>query len=126
MAKRDDWRKAMDGARRDADDIRKPGMCDRMSGGRSPSRNWTVPGEGSGGYNQFTLRPSTVLLLVSRVAPGRPLTVLGLRFYRRLLARFTPVCPQPVSCSRYTLDAVHRFGARRGLRLGAARVRACG
>jgi membrane protein insertion efficiency factor YidD len=75
------------------------------------------------------LRVSTVLLVAAAVVPARGaggLVRAALRGYQRWLSRFTPACPSTPSCSAYALAAVGRHGARRGLRLAAARVRDCG
>lgn len=75
------------------------------------------------------LRVSPLLLLAAAVVPARGASGLvraALRGYQRWLSRFTPNCPSTPSCSAYALAAVARHGARRGLRLAAARVRACG
>lgn len=67
----------------------------------------------------------TVTALVLPASAGGP--VVGLiRFYRRLLTRFTPPCPSTPSCSAYALAAVRDLGARRGLVAAANRLRACG
>ena len=74
------------------------------------------------------LRLSALLTLAAVVLPassGGP--VVGLiRFYRRLLTRFTRPCPSTPSCSAYALAAVRDLGARRGLVAAADRLRACG
>jgi len=75
------------------------------------------------------LRVSTVLLVAAAVVPARGaggLVRAALRGYQRWLSRFTPACPSTPSCSAYALAAVARHGARRGLRLAAARVHTCG
>jgi hypothetical protein len=75
------------------------------------------------------LRVSPLLLVAAAVVPARGaggLVRASLRGYQRWLSRFTPACPSTPSCSAYALAAVGRHGARRGLRLAAARVRACG
>ena len=54
--------------------------------------------------------------------------VAGLiRFYRRYLSRLKgrPCCRFYPTCSRYTLEAVERFGAVRGLWLGFWRILRC-
>jgi putative component of membrane protein insertase Oxa1/YidC/SpoIIIJ protein YidD len=67
----------------------------------------------------------TVAALVLPASAGGP--VVGLiRFYRRLLTRFTRPCPSTPSCSAYALAAVQDLGARRGLVAAADRLRACG
>jgi hypothetical protein len=75
------------------------------------------------------LRVSPLLLLAAAVVPASGASGLvraALLGYQRWLSRFTPTCPSTPSCSAYALAAVARHGARRGLRLAAARVRACG
>ena len=109
------------------DSVRSCGSgCARLGRGRS--------GGGDGcscdGPCDFTLlRVSPLLLLAAAVVPVRGATGLvwaALLGYQRWLSRFTPACPSTPSCSAYALAAVSRHGARRGLRLAAARVRACG
>jgi hypothetical protein len=96
------------------------------------SRSGGSGGDGcscDGPCDLFLLRVSPLLVLAAAVVPARGTTGLvrvALRGYQRWLSRFTPVCPSTPSCSAYALDAVARHGARRGLRLAAARVRACG
>ncbi|RJQ72361.1 membrane protein insertion efficiency factor YidD [Pseudonocardiaceae bacterium YIM PH 21723] len=126
MAKKnEDWRKAMRAARKDSGG-------DRYTRGRWCDSSTSGSGGNSGdasGASFFRLRPSDALLLASRVLRGRLGTLIavsGIRGYQRLLTRFTGECPETVSCSAYTLDAVNRLGAHRGLRLGALRLRACG
>jgi putative component of membrane protein insertase Oxa1/YidC/SpoIIIJ protein YidD len=75
------------------------------------------------------LRVSPLLLLAAAVVPARGaggLVRAALIGYQRWLSRFTPACPSAPSCSAYAVAAVARHGSRRGLRLAAARVRACG
>jgi hypothetical protein len=75
------------------------------------------------------LRVSPLLLVAAAVVPAQGASGLvraALLGYQRWLSRFTPTCPSTPSCSAYALAAVARHGARRGLRLAAARVRACG
>jgi hypothetical protein len=101
--------------------------CARLGRGRG--------GGGGDGCNcdgpcDFTLlRVSPLLLLAAAVVPARGaggLVRAALLGYQRWLSRFTPACPSTPSCSAYAVTAVARHGARRGLRLAAARVRACG
>jgi len=66
----------------------------------------------------------TVAALLLPASAGVPVAA-AIRFYRRLLTRFTPACPSTPSCSAYALDAVQRLGVRRGLAAAAARVCAC-
>jgi putative component of membrane protein insertase Oxa1/YidC/SpoIIIJ protein YidD len=46
--------------------------------------------------------------------------------YRRWLTRYTPKCPDPVSCSAYGVWAVRTFGATVGLELALEKVKQCG
>lgn len=74
------------------------------------------------------LRLSTLLLVAAAVLPntgGTALVSRAIAAYQRLLSRFTAVCPSTPSCSAYAASVVREFGARRGLRAAAARVRAC-
>ncbi|MCP3801830.1 membrane protein insertion efficiency factor YidD [Allokutzneria sp. A3M-2-11 16] len=101
-------------------------------GGGSDGGGGGGDGGGGGGGGNFTLlpRPSALLMAASRLvgdgAASRRFALGALRGYQALLSRFTVACPQPVSCSAFAVDAVHRHGGRSGLRLAAARVTACG
>ena len=54
------------------------------------------------------------------------LLLAGVRFYQVVLAPLTfSVCKFYPSCSRYATEAIARHGARRGLRLAAARLWRC-
>jgi putative membrane protein insertion efficiency factor len=69
---------------------------------------------------------STAMLLVGRVGPADRAVVAAIRGYRRGISPRIPVrCRYEPSCSTYGLEAVQRYGARRGLRLTAARLRRC-
>ena len=59
--------------------------------------------------------------LPARIAAGL------IRFYQRHLSRLKgrPCCRFYPTCSRYTLEAVERFGAVRGLWLGMLRILRC-
>lgn len=99
--------------------------CGRLGRGRGGGDG----GCGCDGPCDLTLlRVSTVLLVAAAVVPARGggLVRAALRGYQRWLTRFTPACPSTPSCSAFALAAVGRHGARRGLRLAAARVEACG
>jgi putative component of membrane protein insertase Oxa1/YidC/SpoIIIJ protein YidD len=83
--------------------------------------------DGPGGCTLLGIGP--LLLVAAAVVPARGargLVRASMRGYQRWLSRFTPACPSTPSCSAYALAAVGRHGARRGLRLAAARVRNCG
>ena len=50
----------------------------------------------------------------------------AIRFYRRGISPLKPpVCRFEPTCSAYTLEAVERYGAARGLWLGAKRILRC-
>jgi putative component of membrane protein insertase Oxa1/YidC/SpoIIIJ protein YidD len=83
--------------------------------------------DGPGGCTLLGVSP--LLVAAAAVVPARGaggLVQAALRGYRRWLSRFTPTCPSTPNCSAYAASAVARHGARRGLRLAAARVRGCG
>ncbi len=54
------------------------------------------------------------------------LILAGLWVYRRWLTRYTPRCPDPVSCSEYGVWAVRTYGVTLGLELALEKVRNCG
>ena len=60
------------------------------------------------------------------VLPSR-LVIGMIRFYQRHLSRLKgrPCCRFYPTCSRYTLEAVERFGVLRGLWLGGFRILRC-
>lgn len=61
-----------------------------------------------------------------RSDPMRRLCMAMIRFYQRHISRHFPaVCRYRPSCSQYTLDAVGRFGALRGIWLGTLRILRC-
>jgi putative membrane protein insertion efficiency factor len=49
----------------------------------------------------------------------------AIRAYRRVSPRLPTRCRYTPTCSAYGLEAVQRYGARKGLRLTAARLRRC-
>lgn len=53
--------------------------------------------------------------------------VIGLiRFYQRVISPlFPPSCRYTPSCSQYTLEAVTKYGAARGLFMGGRRLLRC-
>jgi hypothetical protein len=98
--------------------------CSRLGRGRGGSDGCSCDGP----CDLPLLRVSPLLLAAAAMVPARGasgLVRMALRGYQRWLSRFTPACPSTPSCSAYALAAVARHGARRGLRLAAARVRAC-
>jgi putative membrane protein insertion efficiency factor len=57
---------------------------------------------------------------------GNHAVVLAIRGYQRVLSPLLgPTCRFHPSCSSYTVTCVERFGATRGLWLGARRVARC-
>jgi hypothetical protein len=112
------------------DSVRSCGSgCARLGGGRGGGGGGGDGCNCDGPCNFTLLRVSPLLLLAAAVVPARGASGLvsaALLGYQRWLSRFTPTCPSTPSCSAYALAAVARHGARRGLRLAAARVRACG
>lgn len=54
------------------------------------------------------------------------LLILLIRFYRRCISPlFPPCCRYYPTCSGYTLQAIERFGAVKGLYLGICRLLRC-
>ncbi len=49
----------------------------------------------------------------------------AIRGYRKISPRLPTRCPYTPTCSAYGLEAVRRYGTRRGLRLTAGRLRRC-
>jgi uncharacterized protein len=69
---------------------------------------------------------STSMLLVSGLGRGDRAVIGAIKGYRKVLSPRVPVkCRFEPSCSAYGLEAVQRYGSRRGLRLAAARLRRC-
>lgn len=56
----------------------------------------------------------------------RFLILAGLWVYRRFLTRFTPACPDPVSCSEFAVRAVREHGVQVGLGMAVAKIEGCG
>ena len=56
----------------------------------------------------------------------KQIIIAMIRFYQKLLSPLSgPTCRFYPSCSRYTLDAVNRYGAVQGLWLGIKRLARC-
>ncbi|MBV8074175.1 MAG: membrane protein insertion efficiency factor YidD [Candidatus Eremiobacteraeota bacterium] len=56
----------------------------------------------------------------------RPLVLLALRAYQRLLSPFIPPsCRYFPSCSQYAYEAIEKHGLLRGARLAVTRVLRC-
>ncbi len=56
----------------------------------------------------------------------RNLIVTGLRFYKRWISPLLPAaCRFEPTCSEYMLEAVQRYGAKRGVWLGLRRLSRC-
>jgi hypothetical protein len=112
------------------DSVRACGSgCGRLGSGRGGGGGGggDCSCDGPGGCVLLGISP--LLVAAAAVVPARGaggLVQAALRGYQRWLSRFTPACPSKPSCSAYALAAIGRHGARRGLRLAAARVRACG
>lgn len=63
---------------------------------------------------------------LSRPRAGRQVVLLVIRGYQRALSPLLgPTCRFHPSCSSYTATCVERFGAARGLWLGARRITRC-
>jgi putative membrane protein insertion efficiency factor len=79
-------------------------------------------------FCDLSLLSSSLLLAsrVSRTKKGSDRAVLGaIKAYRRVSPRLPTRCRYTPTCSAYGLEAVQRYGARKGLRLTAARLRRC-
>ncbi|MFI5496117.1 membrane protein insertion efficiency factor YidD [Actinoplanes sp. NPDC051859] len=76
---------------------------------------------------------STSMLAFARLGGGRRgpgsgtdrAVTAAIRGYRKVSPRLPTRCRFTPSCSAYGLEAVQRYGTRRGLRLTAARLRRC-
>ncbi len=56
----------------------------------------------------------------------RNLIVTGLRFYKRWISPLLPAaCRFEPTCSEYMMEAVQRYGAKRGVWLGLRRLSRC-
>ncbi|MDN3984224.1 membrane protein insertion efficiency factor YidD [Lactiplantibacillus plantarum] len=56
----------------------------------------------------------------------RRLLMKGIRFYQRAFSAFSPAhCRYYPTCSNYTLEAIDRFGAVKGVLMGVARILRC-
>jgi uncharacterized protein len=56
----------------------------------------------------------------------RRAALAAVRFYQRYLRRFhNRECIYEPSCSEYTILAVEKYGAIRGLRYGVSRIKRC-
>jgi putative component of membrane protein insertase Oxa1/YidC/SpoIIIJ protein YidD len=117
------------GAEGAQEEASRSGWCDGLGSCDVPSYDGCDVPSCDGCDCNLLLRLSTLLAVAAALVPGRagrrPVLAL-LRFYRRRLTRFTPICPSTPSCSAYAVQAVQYLGARRGLTAAARRVRACG
>jgi len=67
-----------------------------------------------------------MLSRISRTNKGFDRVVLGaIKAYRRLSPRLPTRCRFTPTCSAYGLEAVRRYGTRKGLRLTAGRLLRC-
>jgi putative membrane protein insertion efficiency factor len=56
----------------------------------------------------------------------KPLTLLALSFYRQAISPYKPKCCRFVpSCSQYAVEAVEKYGTKRGLFLALKRLLRC-
>lgn len=55
----------------------------------------------------------------------RRLCIACIRGYQHISRHLPPVCRFTPSCSQYTLEAIERYGAARGIWLGALRILRC-
>ena len=56
----------------------------------------------------------------------RKVVVAALSFYKRFLSPFVPAaCRYRPTCSQYMLDAVEKYGVRRGVWMGTLRLLRC-
>lgn len=57
---------------------------------------------------------------------GARAVIVLIRFYQRVISPlFPPSCRYTPSCSQYTLEAVTKYGAARGLFMGGRRLLRC-
>ena len=68
---------------------------------------------------------SAMLLAFSRVGRGDSAVLAAIRGYRKVSPRLPTRCRYTPTCSAYGLEAVTRYGTRKGLRLTAGRLRRC-
>ena len=66
---------------------------------------------------------ATLSLAPSRIP--RDLVVVLIRLYQLLASPFPSSCRYTPGCSTYTLEAVRRHGALKGVWLGLKRIRRC-
>jgi len=60
------------------------------------------------------------------MGPGSRAVIGMIRFYQRSVSPFLPPsCRYTPTCSQYTLEAVTRYGAARGLLMGGRRFLRC-
>jgi putative membrane protein insertion efficiency factor len=56
----------------------------------------------------------------------RKVVIAALSFYKRFLSPFVPAaCRYRPTCSEYMLEAVEKYGARRGVWMGTLRLLRC-
>lgn len=81
-------------------------------------------------FCDFSLLSSTLLALSrlggrQRGSRADAAVTAAIRGYRLISPRLPTRCPYTPTCSAYGLEAVQRYGTRKGLRLTAGRLRRC-
>lgn len=81
-------------------------------------------------FCDFNLLSSTLLALSrlggrQRGSRADAAVTAAIRGYRLISPRLPTRCPYTPTCSAYGLEAVQRYGTRKGLRLTAGRLRRC-
>jgi putative membrane protein insertion efficiency factor len=101
---------------------------DGVSGGREPVTARLGAADGNDReILRFAQNDTTMNVGRQEQTVAARLSLLGVRFYQAVLAPIMigSACKFYPSCSHYAAEAIERHGARRGLRLAAARLWRC-
>ena len=91
-----------------------------------PEPHPVEPAEADGSAGQSTLFPRPRSILAWVLAPITWLIIALIRCYQRWISPgLPPSCRFAPSCSQYALEAVQRYGALKGVWLGARRLVRC-